>query len=680
MVYLCVPLTTLRLPLPFCLPLSTLCLRKVDSLRLAPATSANLGTPTSAKLKLAVFVSLSLDVFSAQREFLLVDLAHIPYFIMRLAVFERSKALRTDLPSTLHITLSPGSLVPVAQSQHYLDVPYEDDSYRGDEDLHADAGYTPPERSGRQRQYVALGRGLPPSHRRSASMNPPTFTPTHPVNHRSRSSQRSTSYDVADDQTAVRMSDMEALFQRFSIEQDERHRQHTAELEERHRQHTTELENHRRQQTELLHQRLDALENSRSSESSRGRLSNRGGAQAKRRTQRALQRGLPPPEETIEHEIDTMAAHVATAAAPAQVAEEADGDGDDGGDDGPKKKRVSDKTALQRYSTQLLRGACGIKGKDWPDPAAPQVNPTTGVAYLTPLFDADVTDAHNDSIFLDFAKVLDRQLRAKRPASISKNAVWDNDSLYKCAQDLFRTLKKLWKASQSDEAEKRAQINSRNTRLYSRRARKFKQIEDQIEAYAETYRIPVDVVRELVHEDLLSDEASGPEDEAAESPAAWKVRMAIHCGQTDLSPVALKKQQFLEVLECPWRSDEVCLQFYSVISSLIKVQFSEFSLRIQQLPSAKSKKVVYKRVRGTHRLSPRIPLTAPYDFGISREWLEEQRQNPEVAPLLQDWGVHGDPVDFEGIGVAAEPTDGGRGESVVDAQFDFEGSSSGDDL
>ncbi|KAF8214407.1 hypothetical protein K438DRAFT_1750455 [Mycena galopus ATCC 62051] len=42
MVYLCVPLTTLRLPLPFCLPLSTLCLRKVDSLRLPPATSANL--------------------------------------------------------------------------------------------------------------------------------------------------------------------------------------------------------------------------------------------------------------------------------------------------------------------------------------------------------------------------------------------------------------------------------------------------------------------------------------------------------------------------------------------------------------------------------------------------------------------------------------------------------------
>jgi hypothetical protein len=67
----------------------------------------------------------------------------------------------------------------------------------------------------------------------------------------------------------------------------------------------------------------------------------------------------------------------------------------------------------------------------------------------------------------------------------------------------------------------------------------------------------VHVVRELVHEELISDEASGPEDKAIESPAAWKVRMAVQYGEKDVSPAALKDQSFLEVLECPWRSDEV---------------------------------------------------------------------------------------------------------------------------
>jgi hypothetical protein len=67
----------------------------------------------------------------------------------------------------------------------------------------------------------------------------------------------------------------------------------------------------------------------------------------------------------------------------------------------------------------------------------------------------------------------------------------------------------------------------------------------------------VHVVRELVHEELISDEASGPEDKVIESPAAWKVRMAVQYGEKDVSPAALKDQSFLKVLECPWHSDKV---------------------------------------------------------------------------------------------------------------------------
>jgi hypothetical protein len=63
-------------------------------------------------------------------------------------------------------------------------------------------------------------------------------------------------------------------------------------------------------------------------------------------------------------------------------------------------------------------------------------------------------------------------------------------------------------------------------------------------------------VRDLLHEELLSDEASGPQDEDEESFAAWKVRMAAAHGHKVLTPAALKDKHFLEVLK--W-SDEVFL-------------------------------------------------------------------------------------------------------------------------
>jgi hypothetical protein len=47
----------------------------------------------------------------------------------------------------------------------------------------------------------------------------------------------------------------------------------------------------------------------------------------------------------------------------------------------------------------------------------------------------------------------------------------------------------------------------------------------------------------------------------------------------------------------------------------------------------------------THRKSSRIPRISPWDFGISSQWLDEQRSNPEVDVdgLLTDWGTHGNP-------------------------------------
>jgi hypothetical protein len=76
---------------------------------------------------------------------------------------------------------------------------------------------------------------------------------------------------------------------------------------------------------------------------------------------------------------------------------------------------------------------------------------------------------------------------------------------------------------------------------------------------------------ELLHEQLMSDEASGPENEDTRGLAAWKTRMAYTNGYDDVSAAALAKLNFLEVLEAPWRSDEVSY-FLELGSSSLQVR------------------------------------------------------------------------------------------------------------
>lgn len=56
---------------------------------------------------------------------------------------------------------------------------------------------------------------------------------------------------------------------------------------------------------------------------------------------------------------------------------------------------------------------------------------------------------------------------------------------------------------------------------------------------------------------MMSDEASGPEDEANETKADWKKRMATYLGMGELEEMAYKTLQVFEVIRPKWRSDEV---------------------------------------------------------------------------------------------------------------------------
>jgi hypothetical protein len=62
---------------------------------------------------------------------------------------------------------------------------------------------------------------------------------------------------------------------------------------------------------------------------------------------------------------------------------------------------------------------------------------------------------------------------------------------------------------------------------------------------------------DMQREEHVSDEASGPEDGSGETKANWNGRMARVAGIDGISPAALKKTKFLEVLKQEWCSDQV---------------------------------------------------------------------------------------------------------------------------
>lgn len=66
---------------------------------------------------------------------------------------------------------------------------------------------------------------------------------------------------------------------------------------------------------------------------------------------------------------------------------------------------------LQAYTTQTFRRACGVTGKEWPDPGVVRINPTTGVKYLSPFFEYDVTESRNHDFCLSVAKLTDVQMK-----------------------------------------------------------------------------------------------------------------------------------------------------------------------------------------------------------------------------------------------------------------------------
>ncbi|KAJ7794108.1 hypothetical protein B0H13DRAFT_2393489 [Mycena leptocephala] len=202
------------------------------------------------------------------------------------------------------------------------------------------------------------------------------------------------------------------------------------------------------------------------------------------------------------------------------------------------------KRALQDEVTRGFHGVIGVPGKAWPDLSVERSNDTTGEVYMNPLFEATVQHPQNHQLFCEVVKQVECQLIKNSDSLLPSlkhetlNFTWERDLLYEMTKTSFR---------------QRDHVNQQVNRRRERRVTKTKQLEKAVVPYAAKRRVPAQVIKDVfVHEQYMSDEASGPEDNSETNKAVWETRMALKRGYEHAN-----NKNILEVLACEWRSDEV---------------------------------------------------------------------------------------------------------------------------
>ncbi|KAJ7602665.1 hypothetical protein B0H17DRAFT_1222722 [Mycena rosella] len=303
-----------------------------------------------------------------------------------------------------------------------------------------------------------------------------------------------------------------------------------------------------------------------------------------------------------------------------------------GGEENTGELPPSEKTVLQAHVTKAFRRICNVKGNEWPDPSFIRTNPITQETYPTPFFPFDASDARNARICRIVAEqVINELAKPERwPKGLKHHP--DAELIEQMPKRSFVVLKRGWAKTQNQEAVLTAEVNDRSHRQRQRRVRKSENVLKLADEYAAEHNIDIVFLQNLLDAEFFSDEASGPEDETNETAAAWKVRMAALL-QMPLDPSALEKIHFLEVLAPAWRTD----LYSDVIHKFQQLWYDSLSERQKAA-------IKYHRVH-TNRTSPRIPAYAPYNFGISEEWLKQNRLDRGKRNLLKTWGKYPEPED-----------------------------------
>ncbi|KAJ7923883.1 hypothetical protein B0H13DRAFT_2266897 [Mycena leptocephala] len=306
----------------------------------------------------------------------------------------------------------------------------------------------------------------------------------------------------------------------------------------------------------------------------------------------------------------------------------------------------SAKRALHDEVSREFRGVVGVPGNPWPDLTIERSNEITGEVYMNPLFEATVQHPQNHRLFLEFIRQVESQMiknSESMPSSLKHeklNFTWDRDLLYEMTKTSFRSCKGSWRKQTDAAAAERDHANQQVNRRRERRVAKTKRLEKAVALYAAKRRVPAQAIKDVfVHEQYMSDEASGPEDNSETSTAR---------GYENAND-----KRFLEVLACDWRSNEMS-------DGLHEMQNIAFDL----LTPTQKIIIQYERVRGTGRQSLRVPDRAPYNFGINMAWFDKYKDHPDYSALLEDWGNYPDPEGFGASLVTGEDAAAGNADEA----------------
>ncbi|KAJ7710879.1 hypothetical protein B0H17DRAFT_1190558 [Mycena rosella] len=290
--------------------------------------------------------------------------------------------------------------------------------------------------------------------------------------------------------------------------------------------------------------------------------------------------------------------------APSQAGTDASTDTDlapDSVDDDGVELNVIDLSASEKRALQ-----------DWPDPTLVRTNPVTNEVYPTPFFDSDVTDPRNRALFRDVAEQMDSELKEKncwpqglRGSEDDPDPSWDIALIVDLANNSFRSGKKQHNETKQMESKSRGDVNRCTNCRTKRRICKSNHLAKVIAQFSAQHGLDAAFVADIINEQYLSDEVSGPEEGSGESKDGWKVRLAV-AAKLPLEPATLKKLDFLQILIPSWRSG-----LYSTIIRKMEEFLSD----------------------GT---TPHSNLTSStLDFGVCLKWLEENRSVPAYRNKLR---------------------------------------------
>ncbi|KZP32745.1 hypothetical protein FIBSPDRAFT_943744 [Athelia psychrophila] len=317
------------------------------------------------------------------------------------------------------------------------------------------------------------------------------------------------------------------------------------------------------------------------------------------------------------------------------------------------KRGKAAKNKLAKLVGAKFREICGVHGKQsWPlTNSPPRMNTALNEVYYTPDFDQGVDHTTNIEIFNRVSSLVWRDVKKRkdRPEVLRADGVhFSRDTLFELAKTVFRGFKTIALASRNEEKNRALAVNRISTRRRDRRKLKFAQLLTAVPTYLELHQIDPS---NLLCEEMMSDYASGPEDEDVETKDEWKKRMGEKIGvdAEKMPRHTYERMVFWERIRAEWRSEELS----QVFSELEATWWSSLS-------AAQRQKFVVHKI-SSDRSSHVPPTKAPYNFGICKEWMAEWGN--EYEDLLLDWGQYPDPPGF---GENISESEATNGDGTVD--------------